>query len=111
MRDRYLRIINFFGVRNQMKKLNEECYELIEAIDDYEDYMSFGDGCSNDKISANTQTMFRNAIVEEMGDLLNVCTQFILRYGITKDELDLAMNFKLERTEDRIEDGYYEEEK
>ena len=111
MRDRYLNIINYFGVRNQMKKLNEECYELIEAIDDYEDYMSFGDGCNNDKITANTQTMFRNAIVEEMGDLLNVCTQFILRYGITKDELDLAMNFKLERTEDRIEDGYYEEEK
>ena len=38
MRDRYLSIMDYFGYRNQMRKLNEECYELIEAIDNLEDY-------------------------------------------------------------------------
>lgn len=109
MRDRYLSIMDYFGVRKQMKKLNEECYELVEAIDNYEDYVAFGDGYNRDEISASAETVFRDAIVEEMGDLLNVCTQFILRYGITQDELDLVMNFKLERTEDLIEEGYFEE--
>lgn len=111
MRDRYLRIINFFGVRNQMKKLNEECYELIEAIDDYEDYMSFGDGCNKDKINSSMETMFRNDIIEEMADLLTLCTQFVYKYDIKQEEIDSVMDFKLMRTEDRIEDGYYEEEK
>ena len=109
MKDRYLSIMDYFGVRKQMKKLNEECYELVEAIDNYEDYVAFGDGYNRDEISASAETVFRDAIVEEMGDLLNVCTQFILRYGITQDELDLVMNFKLERTEDLIEEGYFEE--
>ena len=109
MRDRYLSVMDYFGVRKQMKKLNEECYELVEAIDNYEDYVAFGDGYNRDEISASAETVFRDAIVEEMGDLLNVCTQFILRYGITQDELDLVMNFKLERTEDLIEEGYFEE--
>ena len=29
---RYLDIINHFGYRNQMKKLNEECYEFFDDI-------------------------------------------------------------------------------
>ena len=111
MRDRYLSIMDYFGYRNQMKKLDEECYELVEAIDNYEDYVAFGEPSNRDEISASAETIFRDAIIEEMGDLLNVCTQFILRYGITQDELDLVMNFKLERTEERIEAGYYEEKK
>lgn len=108
MRDRYLSVMDYFGYRNQMRKLSEECYELIEAIDNLEDYYVFGEPGHKDEISASTETIFRDAIVEEMGDLLNVCTQFILRYGITQDELDLVMDFKLERTEERIEEGYYE---
>ena len=111
MKQRYLSIMDYFGYRKQMKKLNEECYELLEAIDNYEDYLAFGDPYNRDEISASAETIFRDAIIEEMGDLLNVCTQFILRYGITQDELDLVMNFKLERTEERIEEGYYEKEK
>lgn len=111
MKDRYLSIMDYFGYRKQMRKLSEECYELIEAIDNYEDYVAFGQPEHKDEISASTETIFRDAIIEEMGDLLNVCTQFILRYGITQDELDLVMDFKLERTEERIEEGYYEEKK
>ena len=111
MRDRYLSIIDYFGVRNQMKKLNEECYELIEAIDNYEDYLIFGDPSNRDEISASAEAIFRDAIIGEMADVLTLCTQFICKYDIKQEEIDSAMDFKLMRTEDRIEVGYYDEEK
>lgn len=111
MRDRYLSVMDYFGYRNQMRKLSEECYELIEAIDNLEDYYVFGEPEHKDEISASAETIFRDAVVEEMGDILNICTQFILRYGISQDELDLVMDFKLARTEERIENGYYEKKK
>ena len=111
MRDRYLSIIDYFGVRNQMKKLNEECYELIEAIDNYEDYLIFGDPSNRDEISASAETIFRDAIIGEMADVLTLCTEFICKYDIKQEEIDSAMDFKLMRTEDRIEVGYYDEEK
>ena len=111
MRDRYLSIIDYFGVRNQMKKLNEECYELIEAIDNYEDYLIFGDPSNRDEISASAEAIFRDAILGEMADVLTLCTEFICKYDIKQEEIDSAMDFKLMRTEDRIEVGYYDEEK
>ena len=111
MRDRYLSIITYFGVRNQMKKFNEECYELIEAIDNYEDYLAFGDPSNRDEISASAEAIFRDAIIGEMADVLTLCTEFICKYDIKQEEIDSAMDFKLMRTEDRIEVGYYDEEK
>ena len=33
---RYEDIMNHFGLRSQMKKLNEETYELLEAVNNYE---------------------------------------------------------------------------
>ena len=36
MKEDLLKIISNYGTINQLKKLNEECYELIEAIFYYE---------------------------------------------------------------------------
>lgn len=102
----YLDIINHFGYRNQMKKLNEETYELLEAIDNYEDAsMEFNN--NEDYYSVEEMKIFRNHIVEEMGDVLILLTEFIGRYDIEKYELDKWMDYKLERTLDRIDSGYY----
>ena len=102
----YLDIINHFGYRNQMKKLNEETYELLEAIDNYEDAsMEFNN--NEDYYSVEETKVFRDHIVEEMGDVLTLLTEFIARYDIEKYELDKWMDYKLERTLDRIESGYY----
>ena len=65
MMQRYLNIMEHFGYRNQMKKLNEECYELLEAIDNYEDYVAFGDP-GRDEISENARLIFRDALIGEM---------------------------------------------
>lgn len=102
----YLDIINHFGYRNQMKKLNEETYELLEAVDNYEDAsMEFNN--NEDYYSMEEMKVFRDHIVEEMGDVLILLTEFIGRYDIEKYELDKWMDYKLERTLDRIGSGYY----
>lgn len=99
----YLDIINHFGYRNQMKKLNEEVFEFLEAVDNYEDELAFH--LVGDKVGEN---LLRDSVVEEMGDLLLLLTEFIAKYEISKEELDEVMDYKLERTLRRIESGYYD---
>lgn len=98
----YLDIIEYFGVRNQMKKLNEECFEFLEAVDNYEDELAVH---LTDKVGEN---MLRDHVIEEMGDVLTILTQFIEKYEISQEELDPYMDFKLQRTLDRINSKYYE---
>lgn len=98
----YLDIIEYFGVRNQMKKLNEECFEFLEAVDNYEDELAFH---LTDRVGKN---MLRDHVIEEMGDILTILTQFIEKYEISQEELDPYMDFKLQRTLDRINSKYYE---
>jgi NTP pyrophosphatase (non-canonical NTP hydrolase) len=111
MMNRYLDVLDYFGYRNQMKKLHEEVFELNEAIDNYEDYLAFGDRGNKDEISYNAQLVFRDGIIEELGDILSLCTQFIGKYEVSPEELNDIMDFKLERTERRIKEGYYEEKR
>ena len=99
----YLDIINHFGYRNQMKKLNEEVFEFLEAVDAYEDELSFH--FIGDKVGEN---FLRDCMVEEMGDILVLLTEFIAKYKIEKEELDVYMDYKLDRTLRRIESGYYD---
>ena len=100
----YSEIMDHFGYRTQMKKLNEECFEFLEAVDNYEDIMLFGVNDNGEKELA------RDFVVEEMGDMLILLTEFIAKYDIKQDELDKHMDYKLARTLKRIEDGYYDEE-
>lgn len=104
MLKRYLDILNHFGVRNQMKKLSEETYEFLEALHDYEDIISF----DNVPDSNCYEHLYRRHVVEELGDILNILTGFIAKYDIKEDELNRTMDFKLERTEERIKEGYYD---
>lgn len=99
----YLDIINHFGYRNQMKKLNEEVFEFLEAVDNYEDELAFH--FIGDKVGEN---FLRDAMIEEMGDVLILLTEFIAKYKIEKEELDVYMDYKLDRTLNRIKSGYYD---
>lgn len=101
----YLDIMEHFGYRAQMKKLAEESYEFLEAVDNYEDLLLFG-VCNQGEMD-----LARDFVVEEMGDLLILLTQFIAKYEIGQDELNKVIDEKLERTLMRIEEGYYNDEK
>lgn len=98
----YLEIMEHFGYRNQMKKLSEECYEFLEAVDNYEDLLLFGVG------NVGEEQLARDFVVEELGDMLILLTQFIAKYEIGQDELNKHMDYKMARTLRRMDEGYYD---
>lgn len=106
---RYLDIINHFGLKNQLKKLNEETYELIEAINEYESLL-FENEVYNNPYSEKELNIYRDCLVDELSDVLLLLTQVVAKYAISKYEVDEHMDIKLERTEKRIKNGYYEKE-
>jgi len=86
MKDNLLKIIQHFGKENQLEKLKEELNELLEAID-----------------SKNEDEMFKEVI-----DVIIMAWQLLLIFKKTDDEIDRQVNFKINRTLERIESGYYE---
>ena len=104
--DIYNTIMNYFGYRNQMKKLNEECYEFLEAVDNYEDLLMM-----IKNIPEKDKNVARGFVIEEIADIVILLTQFIAKYDIKKDEVDKYIKHKLDRTIMRIEDGTYDKEK
>lgn len=93
-----LEIINYYGIRNQLKKLNEECYELIEAVvsaDTYE--MATGD-ISRDMLSH---------ITEELADCFLLMSQIRQKYGIDQKDIIDVYQKKIERQIHRM-NGQYE---
>lgn len=87
-----------------MKKVAEECYEFLEAVDNYEDLMLFGVG------NVNEEKLARDFVIDELGDMLILLTQFIAKYDVKPEELNKHMDIKLARTLARIGEGYYNKE-
>lgn len=86
MNDKLFKIFSHFGLRKQLKKLSEECYELIEAMLD------------NDK----------EHIKEEIADVQVLLNQFKEYHEIYDDEIVDIMEHKIDRTIERVKSGYYE---
>lgn len=80
-------------LQKSAKKLNEECYEFIEAITDYENI---------DYLLDNRQELFEH-IIEELGDVLVVLMQFQELYGIPDKKIVDSMKQKIFRTIERVE--------
>lgn len=83
--EKLFKIFSHFGYRKQLKKFSEECYELTEAMLD------------NDK----------EHIKEEIADVQVLLNQFKELYKIQDSEIVNIMEQKIDRTLDRIEEGYY----
>ena len=103
MKEDLLKIIEHFGIRNQLKKFNEECYELEEAILDYQTEIAYFDE------DAMTLSIKRH-IAEEIADVMLLLEQFKVYYGITSEEITNLFWSKVARTLQRIESGYYEKQ-
>ena len=89
MKDDLLKIINYYGVDNQLKQFNEESYELIEAIKNHEWLKEKG-------------LEDINHVVEEIADVLVMVSQFVEYYQIEEEMLDWYMNYKVKRQLDRM---------
>ena len=93
-------IINHFGLRAQMKKFNEETYEFVEAVSNYDNYVTH----KSEEDVSDLGDMYRECVIKEMGDLLILATEFIAYFDISKEELDVKMDAQLEKIEKHIEE-------
>lgn len=74
--NKYLEIINFYGINHQLKKLSEEVFELQEAILQKHDI---------------------EHITEEFADVQVLLEQIRLMYGISHENVEIIKKFKVER--------------
>lgn len=97
MKEDVLKIIQHYGISNQLRKFTEEYFELVEAILNYEhDY-----GCGE-----TTRRMLeedRNHIAEELADCMVLLEQFKNYYDISSEEITEIFWYKVNRQLDRIE--------
>lgn len=77
-----LKIINYFGLRSQLKKFNEEAFEVIDAV------------LSEDGIEH---------IAEEIADCTLLLRQVQAHFGISNEKIEGIVDSKTERTLRRIE--------
>lgn len=94
MKNKLLKIIQHYGIDNQLRKFSEENFELIEAIikmthPKFTGYMYI------DELKQN--------IKEEIADNLVLLSQFILYYNINLDEIEEIFKQKVDRQLKRME--------
>lgn len=97
MEDKLLQIINHYGVYNQLRKFNEEAFELQEAI-------------VSEKLKDNIQNTrplydiveSRKHIAEEIADCYVMLEQFRLYYAIPKEKIKEIIKYKIDRQLSRI---------
>lgn len=91
MKNKLLKIIKYYGVNHQQRKLMEEIFELQEAI----------------TLKESEQFNFYNKyhrknIIEEMVDCMVLLSQFKEYYGISEKELQEVAKYKIIRQLERI---------
>jgi len=96
MEEKLLRIIGKYGINNQLRKFNEEAFELEEAIIRYEDdkyYMQ----------EPEALYIAKEFIIEEIADVCVMLLQFKEYYHIDGNDILRIMNEKIDRQLNRIE--------
>ena len=93
MKKDLLKIIKYYGINNQQRKLMEEIFELQEAIT--KDELGFYN---------------KEHIAEEIADCYVILEQFRHYYIISDDEILENMEFKIDRQIKRMLNEVFEEE-
>ena len=86
MKEDLLKIINTYGIDNQLKYIHTEYYELDEAILNY-----------------ITRDEDKEHIAEELSDCFVMLKQFQYYYGIEDKDIERIMKSKIDRQLGRIE--------
>ena len=98
-----LKIIEHFGVKNQQRKLQEEVFELQEAITTHELKKSV-----EYEIPLTEIIGTKEHIIEEIADITVILKEVQYIYKINREDIRKTMKNKINRTLERIESGYYE---
>lgn len=98
MKEDLLKIINNYGVSNQLKKMSEEVFELQEAIFKYEELKKWDD----EYYSVDLKSAIEH-LEEEFADVCVVLEQFKAYYDLDNNKIIEIMKQKINRQLDRIE--------
>ena len=88
MKAKLLHIFNHFGIETQKRKLNEEVYEFLQSVCEWQ----------NNPSTANAEH-----VTEELADCLVVLFQFQHHFGIDEQTIKQWCDYKTERTLARID--------
>ena len=100
MIERANKVMSKFGLENQIKKFNEESYELQEALMKATALLLVSD--IDD---------LKEDITSEIADVLFLLIQFIEYFDIKDFDILNNLVFKSERTLYRMEGGYYDKKR
>lgn len=102
--------INYFGLNNQIRKLNEEHDEVIDAISELIYFNKYKPDGINNMFINNVKykpeeyvRRLKDHIAEEIADNLNVLRQIQLYYNIKDEDVEAYREYKSKRTIDLIE--------
>lgn len=98
MKEDILKIIQNYGISNQLRKFTEECFELEEAIITHELKKSV-----EYEIPLTEIIGTKEHIAEEIADVMVMLEQFKNYYGISSEEITRIFWSKVYRQLDRIE--------
>lgn len=98
MKEKVLKIINNYGVIPQLKYMQTEMFEFIEAVFQYEEQKRICEQCCS-KLHCDKE---KEHIEEEYADLLVMLEQFHAYYELDDMHISEIMHFKIDRQIDRI---------
>ena len=98
MKEDLLKIIKHYGINSQQRKLEEEVFELQEAITTHELKQSVEYDIPLTEIVGT-----KEHITEELADVLVLLGQIIHYYDIDKKEIEKLLKYKIGRQLRRIE--------
>lgn len=98
MKDKFLQIINHYGIMKQLKYIHSEYFELDEAIINAEICKDFDE---NEGTGYNEKEA-KKYIAEEIADIMVMLKQFQYYYGIKDKQIEDIMEYKIDRQLERI---------
>ena len=97
MKEQLKEIIEHYGIDKQLKYIHSEYFELDEAIIKAEQFHPK----SMIQLNASVED-YINHIAEELADVMCMIKQFQYYYGITDEQIEDIMKFKIDRQIERI---------
>lgn len=94
MQEKLLKIINNYGLLEQLKYIHSEYFELDEAIINY---------CDEERIYIpEIKKRYKDHITEEIADIMVMLKQFQVYFRINDKEINNIIDYKINRQIDRI---------
>lgn len=102
MKEDLLKIINNYGLKNQLKYIHSEYYELDEAIIETQNKKWNLEGKPPEYVEPILNN-YRLHIAEEIADIMVMLKQFQYYYGIEDKDIERIMKSKIDRQLERID--------